>query len=79
MQKTSHPCSTEAALGLYGLAQYDVLHEPASETLAVVGWGGPGHPVVLLSFRGTDNMQVCVCVEGRWHLVEGSAQPACGV
>ncbi len=44
-------------LALFGLHQYDVLCEPSTETLVVLGWGGPGCDRVLLSFRGTANMQ----------------------
>lgn len=48
----------DTALALFGLQHYEVIYEPISETLGVVGWGGPGSRRIVLSFRGTSNMQV---------------------
>lgn len=62
----------DTALALFGLQHYEVIYEPISETLGVVGWGGPGSRRIVLSFRGTSNMQVGALV---W--VGGSGWAAC--
>ena len=82
LQQEGHPVKADTALSLYGLQWYEVLYEPASETLGVLGWGGPGHPIVLLSFRGTSNMQVgreYAGRQGRAGLTRGAWQagPSC--
>jgi hypothetical protein len=56
-EEDSSAVNTSVAMGLFGLQHSEVLCEPATETLAVLSWGGPGCGRVLLSFRGTANLQ----------------------
>ncbi len=66
VQEKGSMMSADTACQLFGLQLHDIVQEPSTETLAVVGWGGPGCTRVVLSFRGTANLQARRLILASW-------------